>query len=106
MSTSDVVVGRLARAGHGASVYNEVGLLQKFEEICLPGDYAWAETLVVQPEGELNADIVNDDLKREVALYVISSLLFRFLNPPVMCSLIRDFFMFLLFYFYAAINTH
>ena len=64
-------LGRLARAGRGEHVYNEVGMLQKFEEICLPGDWAWAETLVVQPDERLGSAVenVDDDLKREVAFY-------------------------------------
>jgi hypothetical protein len=44
-------------------------LLAKFEEICLPGDYAWAETLLVSPEDAFSIPNVEDDLKREVALY-------------------------------------
>jgi hypothetical protein len=77
--------------------YNEVGLLQKLEEILLPADYPWVESLSVtvrdsrsgsilcflpmspclrcvhmyihQVEDEVQVESADDDLKREAALY-------------------------------------
>ncbi len=67
-SSSSAPLGRMQR-GASTAVFNEIGLLQKFEEICLPGDYAWAETLLVAPDEAFHVEDVNDDLKREVAFY-------------------------------------
>ena len=36
----------VGRTTHGSSVYNEVGLLQKFEDIALPGIDLWVVNLI------------------------------------------------------------
>ncbi len=62
-------VGQVVASGSNY-VYNEVGLLQKLEEILLPADYPWVETLAVTSDEPLVIENVDDDLKREAALYV------------------------------------
>jgi rRNA-processing protein EBP2 len=45
------------------------GLLQKFEEIALPRDYPWIESLTVHSVNPIDVEDIDDDLKRETAFY-------------------------------------
>lgn len=47
------------------------GIKQKMNEIALPSDWPWIETLVVSTPKPVQVEDVHDDLAREAALYVM-----------------------------------
>ena len=53
----------------GNYIYNEAGLLQKFEDIALPSNYPWIETLTVISNKPLAEFSPEDDLAREAEFY-------------------------------------